>query len=82
MSPPGKVPGVVNRESAIPPWQQVAGILRDQIASGELAPGTMLSIVTLAQEYGIARNTARKVLAQLRDEGLLEITPGWGSFVR
>jgi DNA-binding GntR family transcriptional regulator len=42
----------------------------------------MLSIVTLAQQYGIARNTARKVLAYLRDAGLVEITPGWGSFVQ
>jgi len=42
----------------------------------------MLSIVTLSQEYGIARNTARKVLYALRDEGLVEISPGWGTFVR
>ena len=73
---------MVNRGSPVPPWQQVAGLLRGQIASGELAPGTMLSIVTMSQEYGIARNTARKVLAALRDEGLIEVTPGWGSFVK
>lgn len=73
---------MVNRQSAVPPWQQVAEIIRGQIASGELAPGAMLSIVTMAQEYGIARNTARKVLAALRNEGLVEITPGWGTFVK
>ena len=33
------------------------------------------------QEYGIAKTTARKVLAALRDEGLIITTPGWGSFV-
>jgi GntR family transcriptional regulator len=39
------------------------------------------SIVTIHQEYGIAKTTARKVLAALRDEGLIITTPGWGSFV-
>ena len=39
------------------------------------------SIVTIHQEYGIANTTARKVLAALRDEGLIVTTPRWGSFV-
>jgi GntR family transcriptional regulator len=39
------------------------------------------SIVMIHQEYGIAKTTARKVLAALRDEGLIVTTPGWGSFV-
>ena len=41
----------------------------------------MPSIVTIHQEYGIAKITARKVLAALREEGLIVTTPGWGSFV-
>lgn len=73
---------MVDRGSAVPPWRQVAEQVRSQIESGELPAGAMLSIVTLAQQYGIARNTARKVLAYLRDAGLVEITPGWGSFVQ
>jgi GntR family transcriptional regulator len=73
---------MVNRENPVPPWLQVTALLRAQITSGELAPGTQVpSIVTLAQEYGIAKTTARKVLAALRDEGLIVTTPGWGSFV-
>ena len=39
------------------------------------------SIVVIRQEYGIAKTTARKVLAALRDEGLIATTPGWGSLV-
>ena len=73
---------MIDRGSPVPPWRQVADLVRERIASGELPPGAMLSIVTLAQEYGIAKGTARKVLAALRDEGLIEITPGWGSFVK
>ena len=71
-----------DREGHIPPWMQVREILRNKILSGELPPGAMVpSIVTIHQEYGIAKTTARKVLAALRDEGLIITTPGWGSFV-
>ena len=49
----------------------------------ELAPGAIVpSIVAIHQEFGVAKTTARKVLAQLREEGLIVTTPGWGSFVR
>jgi DNA-binding GntR family transcriptional regulator len=34
------------------------------------------------QEHGVARNTARRALAILEDEGLIEIVHGWGSFVK
>lgn len=35
----------------------------------------------LCEIYGISRGTARRVLTTLRDWGLVQITPGWGSFV-
>jgi GntR family transcriptional regulator len=70
------------RAGHIPPWMQVRDALRERILSGELPPGTMVpSIVTIHQEYGIAKTTARKVLNALREEGLIVTTPGWGSFV-
>lgn len=79
---PGMVRCMPEREGHVPPWMQVRDALRERIASGELAPGAMVpSIVTIHQEYGIAKTTARKVLASLRDEGLIVTTPGWGSFV-
>ena len=61
----------------------MANELRVRIESGDLAPGARVpSITTLMQEYGIARNTARHALAVLADEGLIAVTPGWGSFVK
>lgn len=70
------------RQGHIPPWMQVRDALKERILSGDLAPGAMVpSIVTLHQEYGIAKTTARKVLAALKEEGLIKVTPGWGSFV-
>jgi GntR family transcriptional regulator len=71
------------REGPAPPWLQVTAVLRARITSGELPPGAMVpSIVAIHQEFGIAKTTARKVLAALRDEGLITTTPGWGSFVK
>lgn len=73
---------MIMREGPTPPWRLVLNDLRAKIESGELPPGAMVpSIVTLHQEYGIAKTTARKVLAALRDEGLIVTVPGWGSFV-
>src|SRR6516162_7220285 len=72
----------VDHDSAVPPYRQLAAILRDRIASGDLAPGAALpSAKTLRQEYGVAETTARKAVALLRDEGLVETIMGGGSFV-
>jgi len=72
----------IDHGSAMPPYRQLAQILREQIASGELAPGAMIpSVKRLRQEYGVAETTARKAVAVLRDEGLVETVMGWGSFV-
>ena len=73
---------MTERAGPVPPWAQVTAMMRERITSGELPPGAMVpSIVALHQEFGIAKTTARKVLAALRDEGLIVTTPGWGSFV-
>ena len=72
----------VDHDSPLPPYLQVAGILRAAIESGELAPRQRLpSIAGLVQEYGIARTTAAKALRVLVDEGLAESVAGWGTYV-
>ena len=73
---------MVNRSSVIPPWQQLADLLRARIDSGELAPGDRIpSVISLAQEHDLAAGTVRKALAQLQREGLVESRVGWGTFV-
>ena len=75
--------GKIDTESAVPPYRQVAAFLRERIESGELAPGRRLpSIADLVQDYGIARTTAAKALRVLIDEGLAEVSPGMGTYVR
>jgi GntR family transcriptional regulator len=70
----------IDPDQALPPYRQLAAILRRQIESGELT-GRLPGEKTLMQEYGLALGTVRKALAVLRDEGLVETTPGWGSYV-
>ena len=72
----------IDPESPVPPYRQVAAILRARIESGELPPGRRLpSIATLTQTYGIARTTAAKALGVLVDEGLAMVSPGMGTYV-
>ena len=63
-------------------YRQLADLLREQIASGELAPRTPLpSAKTLAQEHGIAIGTVTRAVDVLREEGLVRTIPGRGVWV-
>jgi len=66
-----------------PVYQQLATILRARIDSGDLAPNRPIpSETALQQEHGVARGTARRAVALLRDEGLVVTVKGRGTFVR
>lgn len=68
--------------SPIPRYQQVAGIIRARIESGELGEGDPIpSRDRMQEEYGIARDTAAKALRVLVDEGLVVVVPGRGARV-
>lgn len=57
--------------------------LRARILSGDLVPGTQLPPhLRLAAEFGVAPMTVREVLRRLRDEGLVSLEHGRGTFVR
>lgn len=47
--------------------------VREMILSGELAPGTVVSQLTLARTLGISPTPLREVVRQLQAEGLMEI---------
>ena len=72
----------IDREWHEPVYRQLANIVRQQIVSGELAPGRPIpSVRTLTQRYGVARMTAAKAIQVLADEGLVHMVPGRGWFV-
>lgn len=73
---------MVNYDSPVPAYMQVANLLAADIESGKLAPGARVpSINRLVQEYGIAKNTARRALNELKERGLVVIAVGLGTFV-
>lgn len=63
-------------------YRQVARILADRIAHGEYRPGRPLpSEGHLQQEFGVARQTVRRAMALLREQGLIVTVMGKGSYV-
>lgn len=56
--------------------------IRALIHSGELRPGDRISIDDLARGFGLSRTPVRDALWQLNSEGLVEIVPRSGVFVR
>jgi DNA-binding transcriptional regulator YhcF (GntR family) len=65
------------------PYRRIVAEIRDRIARGELRPGDPApSTRRIVQEWGVAMATATKVVAALRDEGLVDTRPGAGSVVR
>jgi GntR family transcriptional regulator len=72
----------VDPQSATPVYVQVADILRARIESGQLLPDRPVPSETqLQQEFGVARGTARKAIAVLREQGLVVTVMGRGSYV-
>jgi DNA-binding GntR family transcriptional regulator len=73
----------VDREGPIPPYRQIADILRGRIKSGDIPPGRRIpSLTELEQEFEVARDTLRKAVQVLKDEGLVETVSGMGIYVR
>lgn len=61
----------------------VAQSLRQQIFAGDLKPGDKLPTeAVLCEQYGVSRTTLREAIQMLRTHGLLDVTPGRGSFIR
>lgn len=56
--------------------------LRTAITLGELAPGTRLNQVQVANQLGVSRMPVRTAVADLQAEGLLDPLPGGGAMVR
>lgn len=73
---------MIDRESGVPLYRQLANLLRAKIDSGEFLPGKLLpSELALQQTYGLARDTVRQALDLLREEGRVLTSPGRGTYV-
>ncbi|MDO8773201.1 MAG: GntR family transcriptional regulator [Burkholderiaceae bacterium] len=55
--------------------------IEEQIATGELSPGSTLDEANLVEQHGVSRTPVREALIQLAAQGLIEIRPRHGAVV-
>lgn len=73
---------LIDHDSGRPVYVQLADLIAAKIAAGEIAPDRPIPAESrLADEYGIARLTARRAVRELRERGLVYTVQGKGSFV-
>jgi len=71
-----------NRNYPLPIYYQLKEIIRKKIAHGEWKPGDRVpSERELCAQYNISRETARKALNELMNEGIVRREQGRGTFV-
>jgi GntR family transcriptional regulator len=68
--------------SAVPLYLQAADYVAAQVQAGELAPGQRLPAERdLAEQWGIAYQTVRRAMRELRERGLIVSVVGKGTFI-
>jgi DNA-binding transcriptional regulator YhcF (GntR family) len=72
---------VIDPDSAVPPYEQVAKILRDEIFEGTMT-GRVPSAHTVAASHHVSHRVAARALEILQGEGMIENVPGEGHVVR
>jgi DNA-binding transcriptional regulator YhcF (GntR family)/AcrR family transcriptional regulator len=69
-------------QRSVPPYQRIVADLRDRIRAGGLLPGHRVpSVRQIAKGWGVSAATATRVMATLRDDGLVETKVGSGTVV-
>ncbi|MBB6170605.1 DNA-binding GntR family transcriptional regulator [Nocardiopsis mwathae] len=72
----------IDYDSPTPPYRQIAAVIIDEIKRGELRPDRPIpSEATMIQRWGVARDTARRAVRYLREEGYVYTVPQRGTFV-
>ena len=72
----------LNPDSPVPLYVQAADYLTARITSGDLPVGARLPAERdLAEQWGIAYQTVRRTMRELRDRGLVASVVGKGTFV-
>src|SRR3954462_6634181 len=69
-------------DQSVPVGPQLLRVLRNMIIHNDWAPGARLSEAEVAKAFGVSRQPVREAFIKLAEEGLLEIRPQRGTFVR
>ncbi|MFG1993122.1 GntR family transcriptional regulator [Actinoplanes sp. NPDC048988] len=72
----------IRTDGPIPVYVQIADYIAADIKAGRIKPGYAIpSETSMVQEFGVARDTARRAVQHLRDQGLVRTIPHRGTFV-
>ena len=73
----------IDRKSRVSPSTQIEKFFRGQIHQHEYLPGDQLPTTSeLVESLKVSPQTVRQALSRLEEEGLVESTPGRGTFVK
>lgn len=67
---------------ALPVGPQLVRLIRKAIVTNVLEPGARISESEIGARYGVSRQPVREAFIKLAEEGLLEVRPQRGTFVR
>lgn len=62
--------------------EKTYSILKDSIIKLELEPGALITVEEISEQLGVSRTPIRTALNSLTNEGLIEVVPGKGTFVK
>jgi len=72
----------ISRSSYKPIYMQICDLIRENIDSGKLSPGSRVwSENDIVEQFQVSRNTAQKAIETLANEGIVSRVQGKGSFV-
>ena len=72
----------IDYRGELPPHRQMAAWIVSRIDAGELTEGQPIpSEKELQDAFGVARTTARRAIAYLRDNGVVRTVAGRGTYV-
>jgi GntR family transcriptional regulator len=67
----------------VPPYRQIAAIIASRIESGEYPKGSRIPTESeIVGTWEVARTTARRAIAFLREQGVVTTVPQRGTYVR
>jgi DNA-binding GntR family transcriptional regulator len=73
---------MIDPESPVPLYRQLADLIRGQVEAGQLLPDRPIpSVARLQQEHGLARGTVLHAVRTLVEEGWVYVVPGKGTYV-
>lgn len=69
-------------DSGLAVGPQIVRLIHQRIVTGDLLPGARISETEIAVGYGVSRQPVREAFIKLAEEGLLEVRPQRGTYVR